>query len=53
MLTHADVCLRMVNLGERVYTIDPATARDLDDAIHIKLLHDGTYEVAAATCAYR
>ena len=39
----------MEYLGERVYTIDPATARDLDDAIHIKLLHDGTYEVAHST----
>ena len=30
---------------ERVYTIDPATAKDLDDAIHIKACGDGTYQI--------
>ncbi|KAF9075734.1 SSD1 protein [Rhodocollybia butyracea] len=30
---------------ERVFTIDPATAKDLDDALSIKLNEDGTYEV--------
>lgn len=30
---------------ERVCTIDPSTARDLDDAIHIKGCGDGTFEV--------
>ena len=30
---------------ERVCTIDPSTARDLDDAIHIKSCGDGTFEV--------
>lgn len=29
----------------RVFTIDPATAKDLDDALSIKLNEDGTYEV--------
>jgi protein SSD1 len=30
---------------ECVFTIDPPTAKDLDDAIHIKQLDDGNYEV--------
>lgn len=29
----------------RVFTIDPDTARDLDDALHINKLDDGTFEV--------
>jgi protein SSD1 len=28
-----------------VFTIDPDTARDLDDALHINKLDDGTFEV--------
>ncbi|KAI8391377.1 uncharacterized protein BYT42DRAFT_489086 [Radiomyces spectabilis] len=31
--------------NDLVFTIDPATAKDLDDAVHCKLLSDGTYEV--------
>ena len=31
--------------SHRIYTIDPATAKDLDDAIHIETCADGTYEV--------
>ncbi|KAJ3346084.1 hypothetical protein HDU91_007139 [Kappamyces sp. JEL0680] len=31
--------------GERIFSIDPPTARDLDDAVSIKRLHDGTYEL--------
>ena len=31
--------------GERVFTIDPASAKDLDDALSIKLNDDGTYDV--------
>lgn len=31
--------------NERVFTIDPATAKDLDDALSIKTNADGTYEV--------
>ncbi|GAX13658.1 hypothetical protein FisN_14Lh328 [Fistulifera solaris] len=30
---------------ERIFTIDPTTAKDLDDALHIKMLDDGTVEV--------
>lgn len=29
----------------RVFTIDPETARDLDDALHVKKLDDGNFEV--------
>ncbi|KAG7096895.1 hypothetical protein E1B28_004301 [Marasmius oreades] len=31
--------------GERVFTIDPATVKDLDDAISIKLNEDGNYDI--------
>ncbi|XP_035789492.1 DIS3-like exonuclease 2 [Anopheles albimanus] len=31
--------------GECIFTIDPATARDLDDALSCKLLPDGNYEI--------
>lgn len=31
--------------GERVFTIDPEGAKDLDDALSIKLNEDGTYDV--------
>jgi protein SSD1 len=31
--------------GERLFTIDPATAKDLDDAVSVKYMEDGTYEV--------
>lgn len=31
--------------SERIFTIDPTTAKDLDDALHIKMLDDGTVEV--------
>lgn len=30
---------------ELVFTIDPSTAKDLDDAVHFKVLEDGFYEV--------
>lgn len=30
---------------EIVFTIDPKTARDLDDALHIRELNDGCWEV--------
>jgi protein SSD1 len=30
---------------ERIFTIDPAVAKDLDDALSIKTNDDGTYEV--------
>ena len=31
--------------GHRIFTIDPSTAKDLDDALHITSLGDGTYEL--------
>lgn len=31
--------------GERVFTIDPASAKDLDDAIHIRRVNDGNFQV--------
>ncbi|XP_052872876.1 DIS3-like exonuclease 2 [Anopheles cruzii] len=31
--------------GECIFTIDPATARDLDDALSCKVLSDGNYEI--------
>lgn len=31
--------------GECIFTIDPATARDLDDAVSCKKLPNGNYEV--------
>jgi exoribonuclease R len=31
--------------SERIFTIDPTTAKDLDDALHVKLLDDGRVEI--------
>ena len=31
--------------ADRVFTIDPATAKDLDDALDIKKAEDGTFKV--------
>lgn len=31
--------------GERIFTIDPSTAKDLDDALSVKVNEDGTYDV--------
>ena len=31
--------------SKRIFTIDPATAKDLDDALHITDLGDGTFEI--------
>ena len=31
--------------GYRIFTIDPYNAKDLDDALHITPLNDGTYEI--------
>ncbi|KAJ7283592.1 SSD1 protein [Mycena rebaudengoi] len=31
--------------GDRIFSIDPETAKDLDDALSIKLNEDGTYDV--------
>ncbi|THG99306.1 hypothetical protein EW026_g3016 [Hermanssonia centrifuga] len=32
--------------GERTFTIDPDTAKDLDDAVSVKINEDGTYDVS-------
>lgn len=32
--------------GERIFSIDPDTAKDVDDALSIKANDDGTYDVA-------
>lgn len=37
-----------------MFSIDPTTARDLDDALHVKRLDDGMYEVgfrSIVTCS--
>ena len=31
--------------GERVFSIDPDNAKDLDDALSVKINEDGTYDV--------
>lgn len=31
--------------GERIFSIDPKTARDLDDALSVKINEDGTYDI--------
>ncbi|QRV72666.1 hypothetical protein RhiJN_00680 [Ceratobasidium sp. AG-Ba] len=31
--------------SERVFTIDPASAKDMDDALHVQVNDDGTYDV--------
>jgi protein SSD1 len=38
--------VRMDLRAERVFTIDPDTAKDLDDAVSVKTNDDGTYDVA-------
>ena len=41
-----DVIAQRLDLrGERVFTIDPVDAKDFDDAIHIKQLDNGNFEV--------
>ena len=44
--TDADVAARKdLRESRRVFTIDPATAKDLDDAVHVHDLGDGTFEM--------
>ncbi|CAE6457234.1 unnamed protein product [Rhizoctonia solani] len=31
--------------NERVFTIDPTTAKDMDDALHVQVNDDGTYDI--------
>jgi protein SSD1 len=45
VIPEREYALRRDMREERVFTIDPETAKDLDDALSIKALDDGTYEV--------
>ncbi|EFN78986.1 DIS3-like exonuclease 2 [Harpegnathos saltator] len=45
VLTNADIMGREDWSNECVFTIDPATAVDLDDAVSCKVLKNGNYEV--------
>lgn len=45
VLTDADIADREDWRNECVFTIDPATAVDLDDAVSCKILENGNYEV--------
>lgn len=40
-----EICKRMDLRGERIFSIDPVTARDLDDALSIKKVYESTFEV--------
>ena len=44
-MTPAEIARRRDFRAECVFSIDPATARDLDDALHIKQLRNGNVEV--------
>ncbi|KAJ8356814.1 hypothetical protein SKAU_G00196080 [Synaphobranchus kaupii] len=44
-IPHEEFCKRRDLRNECIFTIDPATARDLDDALSCKLLPDGNFEV--------
>ncbi|CAN0276187.1 unnamed protein product, partial [Discosporangium mesarthrocarpum] len=44
-IPEAEVARRRDLRGTRVFTIDPSTAKDLDDALHVTPLEDGTVEV--------
>ena len=41
----ADVAQRRDLRQTRVFSIDPTSARDLDDALHVTKLEDGTFEI--------
>ncbi|KAI8982610.1 hypothetical protein BDB01DRAFT_793390 [Pilobolus umbonatus] len=44
-IPHMEMKKRRDMRKERIFTIDPSTAKDLDDALHIKELGDKLYEV--------
>ncbi|TPX40120.1 hypothetical protein SeLEV6574_g06777 [Synchytrium endobioticum] len=44
-IPESEIAKRRDFRGERVFTVDPQAARDLDDAISCKPLGNGTYEV--------
>ncbi|KAJ8489315.1 hypothetical protein ONZ45_g13638 [Pleurotus djamor] len=45
VIPEGELAVRKDLRGERVFTIDPDTAKDLDDALSVKLNEDGTYDV--------
>lgn len=47
ILTEADLKNREDWRHECIFTIDPATAVDIDDALSCKVLNNGNYEVIA------
>jgi len=44
-ISEEEILVRRDLRKERIFTIDPATAKDMDDAVSCKLLPDGTYLV--------
>jgi len=44
-LTNPPISNRRDLRGYRIFTIDPPSAKDLDDALHITALEDGTFEI--------
>ena len=42
---HSEVQGRMDLRSKRIFTIDPATAKDLDDAIHVEDPQCGAFEI--------
>ena len=44
-ISESELAVRRDMRQHRIFTIDPPTARDLDDALHVTELPDGTVEV--------
>lgn len=44
-IPQAEIALRRDLRSERIFSIDPPTAKDLDDALHCKRLADGNFEI--------
>jgi DIS3-like exonuclease 2 len=45
-----EIAARRDYRGECVFTIDPLTARDLDDALSVTRLDDGNYRLVVEFC---